>query len=46
MERGLSHMRRSHRGLLNLQKARELLGLGNTLVDEDSRPGIPDDDSW
>lgn len=46
MERGLSHMRRSHRGLLNLQKARELLGLGNTLVDEDSRPGIPDDDNW
>lgn len=46
MERGLSHAQRSHRGLLNLQKARELLGLGNTLVDEDSRPGIPGDDEW
>lgn len=46
MERGLTHSQRSHRGLLNLQKARELLGLGNTLVDEDSRPGIPDDDDW
>jgi hypothetical protein len=46
MERGLSHSQRSHRGLLNLQKARELLGLGNTLVDEDSRPNYPDDDEW
>lgn len=46
LERGLKHSQRSHRGLLNLQKARELLGLGNTLVDEDSRPGIPDDDDW
>lgn len=46
MERGLSHAQRSHRGLLNLQKARELLGLGNTLVDEDSRPNYPDEDDW
>lgn len=46
MERGLSHSQRSHRGLLNLQKARELLGLGNTLVDEDSRPNHLDDDEW
>ena len=33
MERGLHHHQRSHRGLLALQRARELLGLGNTLVD-------------
>jgi hypothetical protein len=44
MERGLHHHRRSHRGLIALQRARELLGLGNTLVDEDSRPGRLDDD--
>jgi hypothetical protein len=46
MERGLHHHQRSHRGLLALQRARELLGLGNTLVDEDSRPGRLEDDDW
>lgn len=46
MERGLHHHQRSHRGLLALQRARELLGLGNTLVDEDSTPGRLDDDDW
>ncbi|MBX3603849.1 MAG: hypothetical protein KF788_01180 [Piscinibacter sp.] len=46
LERGLNHSQRSHRGLLNLQKARELLGLGNTLVDEDSRPSHLDEDGW
>jgi len=44
MERGIAHSQRSHRGLLALQRARELLGLGNTLVDEESRPGRLDDD--
>ena len=43
MERGLGHSQRSHRGLLALQRARELLGLGNTLVDEDSRPNRLDE---
>jgi hypothetical protein len=46
MERGLHHHRRSHRGLLALQRARELLGLGNTLVDEDSRPSRLEDEDW
>lgn len=46
MERGLHHHRRTHRGLIALQRARELLGLGNTLVDEDSTPGRLDDDDW
>lgn len=46
MERGLHHHQRSHRGLIALQRARELLGLGNTLVDEDSTPGRLDDDDW
>lgn len=46
MERGLHHHQRSHRGLLALQRARELLGLGNTLVDEDSTPGRLDDEDW
>lgn len=46
MERGLHHHQRSHRGLLALQRARELLGLGNTLVDEDSRPSRLEDDDW
>jgi hypothetical protein len=46
MERGLHHHQRSHRGLLALQRARELLGLGNTLVDEDSRPSRLDDEDW
>ena len=46
MERGLHHHQRSHRGLLALQRARELLGLGNTLVDEDSTPGRLEDEDW
>ena len=46
MERGLHHHRRSHRGLLALQRARELLGLGNTLVDEDSRPSRLEEEDW
>lgn len=46
MERGLHHHQRSHRGLLALQRARELLGLGNTLVDEDSRPSRLEDEDW
>lgn len=44
MERGLHHHQRTHRGLIALQRARELLGLGNTLVDEDSKPGLLDED--
>ena len=44
MERGLHHHQRSHRGLIALQRTRELLGLGNTLVDEDSTPGLLDED--
>lgn len=46
LERGLHHHQRTHRGLIALQRARELLGLGNTLVDEDSTPGRLDDDDW
>lgn len=46
MERDMSHLNRSRTGLQNLQRARELLGLGNTLVDEDSLPGRPDDSTW
>ena len=46
MERGLHHHQRSHRGLLALQRARELLGLGNTLVDEDSRHSRLEDEDW
>jgi hypothetical protein len=46
MERGLHHYQRSHRGLVALQRARELLGLGNTLVDEDSQPSRLEDDDW
>lgn len=42
LERETSHARRSREGLWNLQRARELLGLGNTLVAEDSRPNWPD----
>jgi hypothetical protein len=45
IERDLSHARRSRAGLLALQRARELLGLGNTLVDEDSQPGRLDEDA-
>lgn len=34
LERDLTHGQRSHEGLIALQRARELLQLGNTLVDE------------
>lgn len=44
IEADLPHSRRSRAGLLSLQRARELLGLGNTLVDEDSQTGKLDDD--
>lgn len=44
IEADLPHSRRSRAGLLSLQRARELLGLGNTLVDEDSQAGKLDDD--
>ena len=46
MERDMSHTNRSRAGLQNLQRAREMLGLGNTLVDEDSLPDRLDDDAW
>jgi hypothetical protein len=46
MERGLHHHQRTHRGLIALQRARELLGLGNTLVDEDRTPGRRAADDW
>lgn len=40
----LSHKRRSRRELQSLQQARELLGLGNTLVEgEETRPDYLDD---
>jgi hypothetical protein len=35
LERDLTHGQRSHEGLIALQRARELLHLGNTLVDEE-----------
>lgn len=44
IEDHLSHKRRSRRELQSLQRARELLGLGNTLVaGDDSRPDYPDE---
>ncbi|MFT3663809.1 hypothetical protein [Piscinibacter sp.] len=46
MERGLRHHQRTHDGLIALQRARELLGLGNTLVEEDSTPGRLDEGDW
>jgi hypothetical protein len=46
IEADLPHSRRSHAGLLSLQRARDLLGLGNTLVDEDSQAGRLDEDDW
>ncbi|MBC7991892.1 MAG: hypothetical protein H7Z15_01435 [Rhizobacter sp.] len=39
IERDRAHPRRSRDQLLNLQRARELLGMGNTLVAGDSQPG-------
>lgn len=44
IESDLPRGRRSHAGVLSLERARELLGLGNTLVDEDSQAGRLDDD--
>ena len=41
LERERVHARRSREQLLNLQRARELLGMGNTLVAGDSQPGMP-----
>lgn len=41
IERDRAHTRRSRDQLLNLQRARELLGMGNTLVAGDSQPGMP-----
>ena len=46
MERDMGLSMRSRSGLQNLQRARELLGLGNTLVDEDSQSPRTDDDDW
>lgn len=40
LEREPGHPRRSHRGKARLHDARELLGMGNTQVAEDSRPDI------
>ncbi len=39
IERDRAHARRTRDQLLNLQRARELLGMGNTLVAGDSQPG-------
>lgn len=44
IESDLPRGRRSRAGVLSLERARELLGLGNTLVDEDSQSGRLDDD--
>jgi hypothetical protein len=44
IERDRVHSRRSREQLLNLQRARELLGMGNTLVAGDSQPGGPHSD--
>jgi hypothetical protein len=41
LERDRAHVRRNREQLLNLQRARELLGMGNTLVAGDSQPGVP-----
>ena len=47
IERGRAHARRKRAQLLALQRARELLGMGNTLVAEDTLPfeasRLPDD---
>jgi hypothetical protein len=45
IERERAHVRRKRGQLLNLQRARDLLGMGNTVVAEDSLPWIaPDED--
>lgn len=41
IERDRAHPRRNRDQLLNLQRARELLGMGNTLVAGDSQAGAP-----
>ncbi|MGY4829822.1 hypothetical protein ACVNIS_14735 [Sphaerotilaceae bacterium SBD11-9] len=41
LERDRAHARRNRDQLLNLQRARELLGMGNTLVAGDSQAGAP-----
>jgi hypothetical protein len=43
IESHLSRARHSRRKLISLQRARELLGLGNTLVDGDSYTTLPGD---
>ena len=40
LERVRAHPRRNRDQLLNLQRARELLGMGNTLVAGDSQPDL------
>jgi hypothetical protein len=45
IERQRAHARRSHEQLLSLERARELLGMGNTLVagdSQNSQTGWPD----
>ena len=41
MERDRAHTRRTRDQLLNLQRVRELLGMGNTLVAGDSQTDNP-----
>lgn len=43
IEHERAHERRTRHQILNLQRARELLGMGNTLVAGDSQPGPPSD---
>lgn len=42
IERGVKRVKRSHEGQLRLEAARDLLGLGNTQVAEDTQPGYWD----
>ena len=42
IERGVRRVKRSHEGQLRLEAARDLLGLGNTQVAEDTQPGYWD----
>jgi hypothetical protein len=46
IERYLSAARRPHSGRGALEQARELLGLGNTVVAEDTRSSYADDDDF
>ncbi len=43
IERQRTHVRRSRPQLFALERARELLGMGNTLVAWDSQPSLPDE---